>query len=736
MTTHVPRRPATRLANARPTPRTLRLLGLLAPALLVVAACDDAGGGGSDGFGPLQDARTGAGGNGGFGGIGGAGGAGGAGAAGGVGGEGGEGGEGGQGGDGGQGGVGGAGGEGGEPGECLPGMARCLSEGGTLREICREDSRWVVAPCDNQGVCFDGVCLPSPAGCQAGEHLCLDTFERLACDPATESWVAGEACADDEICRGGECRPRACALAEAENSYLGCEYLAVELPNSAHAAAPNGTTPDSPVGLVVANPSETASASITILGPDGQPARLMAQTTVRVPAIPDIQGLYSDQRQSSVVRDANGNVVEDNIAQANPAVIPPGGTGTFLLPRLGNPVKTTGVVRRAFRMTSDSPVAAYQFSPLCCNFSFSNDASLLIPVHAYGSDYRFLGVPAWTSSNIGATPEPATMTIAAAQDDTEVTIRVPAGQAMRADQTGRLRQQGNTFTATLAAGEVLMLHTEPRATAFAGNQPDMSGAVITTSQNVALFSSHSCAFYPETQGACDHLEEQLFPTGTWGREFALVPPVRRAPAGGAFGSTEAVYWKIQAREAGTRIHLSRPYDELGAVAPGYRGVPDCRASLEDPETIVLQGNAFCEFGTMEPLAIQSDIPLMVMGIISGQGSTGVAQPFGAEAGDPAIFLLPPDSQYRDDYVFLTPDTYANDFVTVVADAAATITLDGAPVNLADATPVPGAARVFKHLPLSDGPHRLVGDSPFGILVFAFDDFVSYAFTGGLNLVKR
>jgi hypothetical protein len=38
--------------------------------------------------------------------------------------------------------------------------------------------------------------------------------------------------------------------------------------------------------------------------------------------------------------------------------------------------------------------------------------------------------------------------------------------------------------------------------------------------------------------------------------------------------------------------------------------------------------------------------------------------------------------------------------------------------------------------LSDGAHRIQGDQAFGILVLAFDDFVSYAFTGGLNLMKR
>lgn len=73
----------------------------------------------------------------------------------------------------------------------------------------------------------------------------------------------------------------------------------------------------------------------------------------------------------------------------------------------------------------------------------------------------------------------------------------------------------------------------------------------------------------------------------------------------------------------------------------------------------------------------------------------------------------------------------------MADPDTNILLDGQPVDLGrGAEAVPGTTRVYKHVEITDGPHRVQGDAPFGILVFAFDDFVSYAFTGGLNLEKR
>jgi hypothetical protein len=624
---------------------------------------------------------------------------------------------------GGSGGAGANGGAGGE-GDCAPASVRCLEEGGNLRELCREDARWVVQPCDDDGVCFNGGCFPNPQGCSPGSGICVTRAERAICQG--NEWVEAESCVGGDICIDGQCENAACAQAEAELSYLGCEYLAVELPNSAFVPQ-GGTTPESPVGVVVANPSTDASAKITITDPLGRPAALRARQVVAVPDIPEIQGLYQATTVVSEIRDAAGQAVESDLDQAVEAEIPPGGIGVFLLPH-GVFQSSTGVTRQAYRVRTDRPVAAYQFSPLCCNYSFSNDASLLIPVHTYGTDYRFLGVPTWLP--FGGSPTPGAMAVVAPTDGIDVTVTVPAGQTVLADVSGRVRQQGNTITARLDSQEVMLLQTD---SVLFGNQPDLSGATITTSAPVAVFSSHMCTYYPELLGACDHVEEQLFPTGTWGREFVLTPPVRRGDGG--FGSSEAVYWKIQAREAGARIRFSRPFAELAAVPPGFAGVPDC-ASMMQGDELVLEGNAFCEFGTMEPVALQSSIPLMVMGIISGQSSTGIDRPFGAQAGDPAIFLLPPDRQYRDDYVFLVPDTYANDVVTVVADANAMVALDGVPLNLADALPVPGSARVYKHISVSDGPHHLNGDTPFGILVVAFDDFVSYAFTGGLNLRKR
>ena len=647
---------------------------------------------------------------------------------------------GGSGGMGGMGGMGGpTGGAGGGPPEldagprpsCSEGEYRCLAEGDSSIERCREDGSWALDICPDGGPCYAGQCLPNPAACRAGERICLDRDRPADCDPG-QAWVPAEPCAEGEICVAGVCDAPACAQASLNRSYLGCEYFAVELPNLAFVPSDESTL-DAPTGVVVVNPSMEDAALLTVFAPDGAVARLLREVAVNPPPELALELNLRSETVRSEVRDARGALVAPEIGQAELLEIPPGGTATLLLPRLRAPNQDTNVSAAAFRLRTDHPIAAYQFNPYCCNFSFSNDASLLIPTSALGADYRFLGVPAWSNDPFGLNLIPAAIAVIGTRDGTEVSITLPRGVTLANDPGGRVSVRGQQVTVNLDLAEVATLQTASMGD-FGQPTPDLSGARISSNHPISVFSSHMCSYYPSTMGACDHLEEQLFPTGTLGQQYVLVPLVSRTPLQQA---SEVTYWKILATYAETRITLSVPFNDLRPLPPGFPGVPDCRGRLEpDGVTLVLQENAFCEFGTQRPVAINADGRLMVMGIVSGQESTGISNAFGAHAGDPSIFLMPPDLQYRSEYAFLIPGTYFNDYLTVVADADTVITLDGQPLSLANATPVPGSTRVYKHVPVEDGPHQVSGDKAFGIVVFAFDDFVSYAFTGGLNLIKR
>ena len=630
--------------------------------------------------------------------------------------------------------VGGQGGSGGSgPAmECSPGDRRCIAEGDPTYQYCRQDGQWAVEACSDGYVCADGSCMPDATGCTVGERVCLSGEQPGMCEPVGE-WTRLEPCGESEVCVEGACQGRACAEAARNFSYLGCDYWAVELPNSA-LSEEGGTTADAPIGIVIANPSDDASVHVQVRGPNGQITALRDEVTVRVPRdIPEIQARYRDQTVRSQVRDGQGQIFADRLQNGDNLEIPPRGLATLLLPRTSLVEQSSSVRRQSFHIETDQPVAVYQFSPYCCNFSFSNDASILFPAATLGTDYYFLGVPTFPMDF--AESSPAALVVVGTADNTEVNVDLPPGTEVLAPSGQRINRNGNRISATIGPHEVLLLQSgHPDPMTFPPVGPDLSGAHVTSSQPVALFSSHLCTFYPQMLSACDHVEEQLFPTGTWGSEFALVPTAQR---GRQLQPTEVTYWKIIARDVGTQVELSVPFRDLRPLDPGAGGVRNCAEVLQnDGRTLVLGAGEFCEFGTQFPVGLRASAPLMVMGIISGQESTGIEMPFGNHAGDPAIFLVPPDRQYRRDYSFLTPDTYENDFVTVVADPESQLRLDDQPVDLRNATAVPGMERVFMHIPISDGPHRLSGDRAFGILVVAFDDFVSYAFTGGLNLTKR
>jgi hypothetical protein len=329
---------------------------------------------------------------------------------------------------------------------------------------------------------------------------------------------------------------------------------------------------------------------------------------------------------------------------------------------------------------------------------------------------------------------PPVIAVIAAVDGTNVQVNLARDARIVASADGQVRLQGGQVRVTMDAQDVLLVSAQQALDQFnfpdLFNSMDLTGTEITADHPIAVFSTHVCTNYPALLAACDALQEQLLPVSTWGRTFQLVPPAER----GRNVPTEVIYWKLLANVE-TRIQLSVPFGQLSAVRPGFNSVPYCGDFLEGGDAIVLGARQFCEFGTRRPLQASASRPILVMGIIAGQQATGIGD-FGSHAGDPALFLVPPDRQYRRDYVFTTPDTYHSDYVTVTTPMGNELLLDGEAIDLRDAIPIAGSQFVFKHILIDDGPHRIVGRGGFGILVYAYDDFVSYAYVGGLNLTKE
>jgi hypothetical protein len=379
-------------------------------------------------------------------------------------------------------------------------------------------------------------------------------------------------------------------------------------------------------------------------------------------------------------------------------------------------------------------VVAYQFSPYCCNFTYSNDASLLYPTDVLQNEYRILTYPSWRHNEASL---PGYAYVVGLHDGTRVDVEapVPVGLGDAPSNTGPSARE-HSFSLDRGEFQVIASARDLGADAEA-RLSDPSGTRILADQPVQVFVGHPCTFVPQDKWACDHLEEQLPSIDTLGQNYLLMP-TRSRQVGTVVESQEAVYWRIVAHED-ARIEVAPSLDEIDAVAPSNEATEDCRDRVVDG-SIELSAGEVCELGTRAPLSLASDATIVVGGVISGHQSTGVDF-FGTQAGDPALFVLPPVEQFRTDYSFVAPPTFAKTYVAVAIPEGGALALDGRSIDEESrlerkSVTLDGDSWEVFSVALEPGLHRLESPRKFGIVAYAYDDYVSYAFTGGMNLVPR
>jgi len=240
---------------------------------------------------------------------------------------------------------------------------------------------------------------------------------------------------------------------------------------------------------------------------------------------------------------------------------------------------------------------------------------------------------------------------------------------------------------------------------------NLSGTRVLASAPVAVFSGSVATSEPTEENRCcaDHVEHQMPPLQAWGTTYAVVPP----PAASGGGSVESLVRLIGGFD-GTMLAYE-------PAAPA--GAPT-----------VLDGG--------ETIAVRTDQPFVVRTTDETQ-SLAVAQfllsnqVFGLSHGDPSMIVMPAMQQFRERYVFLAPEGYATDWVTVVAPSDAMVDLDGAAIDVgsfAAVADVDGVAWVYGHVALEDGEHVIESDAPIGIVVVGYDSDVSYGYPGGSGLL--
>jgi hypothetical protein len=209
----------------------------------------------------------------------------------------------------------------------------------------------------------------------------------------------------------------------------------------------------------------------------------------------------------------------------------------------------------------------------------------------------------------------------------------------------------------------------------------------------------------------DHLEQQLFPVPAWGTEYVCA---RSMPRG-----NEQDVWRILASQGGTLVSLTPPFAEI-------------------PE---LDAGEWFEIQTNEDFLLSANNPVLVGQFLAAEHAPGPdRQPGDAGIGDPAFILVAPTRQLRTSYVFLAPNEYEDDFVTIAAVAGTQVRLDGVEVtgmepgaSQLQINDISGTAWRAMRVRINDGFHALSCASGCSVMVHGYDQYVSYGYPGGLNL---
>jgi hypothetical protein len=598
---------------------------------------------------------------------------------------------------------------------CFPGEVKeCIAEGSKEALICNQSATAFVpgvctGPDGNESQCRNKACTE----CFPGTRKCLDDQTVLECRADGSGYDVYQTCeAASHVCTGQFCE----ALCERNvkfNSYIGCDYFAVDLDN---AFVPGGGR-----GYYDA---QGAQFAVAVANPPDSP----------LPAIVTVDQFEAGAVEP-VLNDATG-------VPFSTEPLAPGELRVYRLPR--RDVNGTTQAPLAYRFSSSVPIIAYQFNPLENEQVFSNDASLLLPASLLGQEYYVM-----TREQTFDILRSYFTVVAVMEGETTVSVTTSSST-----QPGKIyegspdekpipnMQPGETRVFKLKQFDVLQIQTDrPGA--------DPTGSRVVSDKRVAVFGGSEAANAPNTArcvdinevtglGVCewdkrtqcrtltdcvnagfntccaDHLEQQLFPLKTWGSRFVATKTWDRGK--------ESDIWRLMAGADNTRIVLVPP--QAGVTIP------------------VLNRGEHFEFesrGNFEVLASDNK-PIMLAQFLAAQDAPGpnvggVGSGDDAGIGDPAFMLQIPVEQYRNDFVILTPAEYAESYINVTLPTGATLEIDDEPIDASEFTLIGSGQYSVYRRALDPGTHTIRASEPSGVIVYGWDQYVSYAYTGGLNLTE-
>ncbi|HAN32874.1 MAG TPA: hypothetical protein DCQ06_14865 [Myxococcales bacterium] len=564
--------------------------------------------------------------------------------------------------------------------------------------------------------CVDGKCVT----CTPGQQTCVGNKAAI-CRPDGTGYDPGPDCgAKGLVCVAGLC-VNPCASDLKSNTNVGCDYYAVDLDNALVPGA-GGKVYDaqnSQFSIIVSN-TKAAEAVVTVTeGCSKQKAKYkVAPNGLKIINLPDPIWKMKPANQDG-----------------------------------------TNINCKAYRVQSSQPIVAYQFNPLSNVGVFSNDASLLLPSNVVGSEYWVM-----TRQQTHAGLRGYLTVVAVQPGDTIVDVLVTAktlagtgqGQSIPAGPwTGMKKFK-------LKTGQVLNIETDE-------NGADLTGSYIKADKPIVVFGGSEASNSPNTNkcikapgspsGKCqfqgwtcasnadcpvtccaDHLEEQLFPTNSWGKLFMAT----KAKARG----NEKDAWRILASKNGTVVQTIPPQAPIPTLNQGqwyeFESGADFMIVSNQPIQVGQflasshapnPNNDVCttKYGFQNVCTNMDKLFKAKIACKKNAECPNIQEPTDAKIGDPAFIVTVNVQQYLTDYVFLVPNKYSQNYVNIIKQKNTTVTLDNAPLAPQVFKDFGNAGWQVARLAISQGVHRLTSNNPTGVTVYGWDNYVSYGYPAGAGL---
>jgi hypothetical protein len=496
--------------------------------------------------------------------------------------------------------------------------------------------------------------------------------------------------------------PTTCTQAAASKSYVGCDYWPTVTANLVESVFD--------FTAVVAN-TQSTPASVTVTGPNN----FSATTSVAANALAKIYLPW--------VTELKGPDVTASDSSFTASVTVPKG---------------------AYHLVSSIPVTVYQFNALeykgqggasgkdwsKCTvlpgasgcFSYSNDASVLLPSTAMTGNYRVTGEHGSSLLKSGGF-----IAITSTQDNTPVTVTLSSTASVVAGGGISAAGPGGTVTFTLMnAGDVAELM------GTASDTVDLSGSLVYSTKPVQVIAGRQCANQPDPIAACDHLESSVLPAETLGKDYVVTVPT--SPNQTVVGHMVRFFGNVD----NTTLTYS-PSQPTG-----------CPSTLNAGQVVECTGTAGCATGVnnnglggkvsvscvTESFEVTGNHEFAVSSFMLGGSAVDHGTTLADDDGDPSMSPMVAVEQYRMRYIFLAPTDYDQSYADVVVPAGASITLDGAGVTAAPTT-LNGSWSIVRVLlgAGQDGAHLMTGTAPFGVQVLGYGAYTSYQYPAGLDLAE-